>query len=105
MIAVAKATLLGAAYNLKKVQTKTGKSMVTFQLRIWKGKKGGDEKVMFLPIVAYSASADILEKYLTEGKLVYLDCEIDVYKDKEGRERFQFIVATFSFLGDKSADI
>lgn len=100
MIAIAGATLLGAAYNLKKVETKTGKSMVTFQLRIWKGKKGVNEKVMFLPIVAYSANADIFEKYLTDGKLVYLDCDVDVYKDKEGRERFQFIVVKFFFLGD-----
>jgi len=103
MIAVAKATLLGAAYNLKKIETKTGKNMITFQLRVWKGKKGA-EKIMFLPIVAYSASADVLEKYLTDGKLVYLDCEVDVYKDKEAKERYQFIVSTFAFLGDKNGN-
>jgi single-stranded DNA-binding protein len=100
MRAVTKAILLGAAYNLKRIETKSGKSMVTLQLRTWKGKKGVDEKITFLHVVAYSAIADIFEKYLTDGKLVYLDCELDVYKDKEGKDRYQFIVITYGFIGD-----
>jgi single-stranded DNA-binding protein len=103
MKAVIKCILLGAAYNLKKIETKSGKNMVTFQLRVWKGKKG-EEKVMFLPIVAYAGNADVFEKYLYDGKLVYLDCEFDVYKDKESRERYQFIVQEFSFTGDKNGN-
>jgi single-stranded DNA-binding protein len=101
MIAVTKATLVGAAYNLKQSQTKTGKPMLQFNLRVWKPGKDGKDKVMFLPIVAYSATAEILGKWLVDGKLVYLDCNIDQYKTSEGTERYQFIVEQFTFLGDK----
>jgi len=101
MIAVARATILGACYNIKTLETKTGKSMLVFSVRTWKPGKDGKDKVSFLPVVAYSGSADILGKHLFEGKLIYLDCDIDTYKDKEGKERFQFIVKEFSFLGDK----
>jgi single-stranded DNA-binding protein len=99
MQAVAKAVLLGASYNVRKIETKTGKSMCAFNLRVWIGKTGKD-KVMFLPIVAYAGAADVLLNHLKDGKLVYLDCQIDQYKDKENRERTQYIVQEFSFLGD-----
>lgn len=101
MIAVAKSTLVGAAYNANLTQTKNGKSMLQFSLRIWKPQKDRQDKTFFLPIVAYSGAADILAKYLTDGKLLYLDCMIDVYKDTSNRDRFQFIVEQFSFLGNK----
>lgn len=101
MIAVTKATLLGAAYNLKLSETKSGKPMLQFNLRVWKPGKDGKDKVMFLPIVAYSGAADILGKWLVDGKLVYLDCNIDQFKSQDGSERYQFIVEEFSFLGDK----
>ena len=101
MIAVTKATLVGAAYNLKMSQTKSGKAMLQFSLRAWKPGKDGQDKIMYLPIVCYSGTAEILGKWLTDGKLVYLDCNIDQYKTKEGVEKYQFIVEQFTFLGDK----
>lgn len=101
MIAVSKATLLGAAYNLEMKETKTGKAMLKFSLRVWRPQKDAKDKVSFLPIVAYSSSAEILGKHMSEGKLVYLDCQIDTYKDQNGNERFQFVVEQFSFLGNK----
>jgi single-stranded DNA-binding protein len=101
MIAVSKATLLGAAYKLEMKTTKTGKAMLKFSLRVWRSQKDNKDKVSFLPIVAYASAAEILGKYLEEGKLVYLDCQIDTYKDQNGAERFQFIVEQFSFLGSR----
>ena len=101
MIAVSKATLVGATYNMKMIETKSGKPMLKFSLKVWRPTKDGKDKVSFLPIVAYSSAATILGKYLDEGKLIYLDCAIDVYKDQNGNERFQFIVEQFSFLGSK----
>jgi len=101
MIAVSKATLLGAAYNFEMRNTKSGTPFLKFNLRVWRPTKEGNDKVSFLPIVAYSKSAEILNKYLEDGKLVYLDCVIDTYKDQNGNDRFQFIVETFSFLGNK----
>ncbi|MEY3182225.1 MAG: Single-strand binding protein family [Pseudomonadota bacterium] len=101
MIAVSKATLLGAAYNLEMKTTKTGKSMLKFSLRVWRPQKDAKDKVSFLPVVAYASAAEILGKYMEDGKLVYLDCQIDTYKDQNGVERFQFIVEQFSFLGSK----
>lgn len=101
MIAVSKATLLGAAYNLEMKQTKTGKAMLKFSLRVWRPQKDTKDKVSFLPVVAYGSAAEVLGKYMEDGKLVYLDCQIDTYKDQSGKERFQFIVEQFSFLGSK----
>lgn len=101
MIAVAKSTLVGAAYNANLTQTKNGKSMLQFSLRIWRPQKDRQDKTFFLPIVAYSGAADILGKYLVDGKLLYLDCMVDVYKDTSGKDRYQFVVENFSFLGDK----
>lgn len=101
MIAVSKATLLGAAYSLQMKQTKTGKAMLKFSLRVWRPQKDTKDKVSFLPVVAYGSAAEVLGKYMEDGKLVYLDCQIDTYKDQNGNERFQFIVEQFSFLGNK----
>jgi single-stranded DNA-binding protein len=101
MIAVSKATLLGAAYNFEMRNTKSGSSFLKFNLRVWRPTKDGSDKVSFLPVVAYSKAAEILGKYLEDGKLVYLDCTIDTYKDSNGTDRFQFIVEQFSFLGNK----
>lgn len=103
MIAVSKATLLGAAYSFEKSLTKSGKTMLKFSLRVWRPQRDGKDKITFLPVVAYASSADILAKYLHDGKLVYLDCQIDSYKDMNGIDRLQFIVEQFSFLGNKEA--
>ena len=103
MIAVSKATLVGAVYNLEMRETKSGKAMLKFSLRVWRPNGDRGDKVSFLPIVAYSSSAEILGRYMVEGKLVYLDCQIDTFKDKNGDEKFQFIVEHFSFLGNKDA--
>lgn len=100
MLAVTKATLLGAAYNLEMSQTKSGKAMLRFALRTWRPGKDGKDKVMFLPIVAYSSAAEVLGKWLHDGKLVYLDCTIDQYKGQDSIQ-YQFIVEQFSFLGSK----
>lgn len=100
MIAVANATLLGAAYNLKMEQTKNGKSMLKFSLRVWRPQKDAKDKVSFLAVVAYASAADVLGKYLEDGKFVYLDCQIDTYSNNE---KVQFIVEKFSFLGNKEA--
>jgi len=101
MIAVSKATLLGACYSMEMKQTKTGKPFLKFVLRVWREQREGKDKVCFLPIVAYAQSAEILYKYLEDGKLVYLDCQIDTYRDDSNIDRFQFIVEKFSFLGNK----
>ncbi|MCS6281465.1 MAG: single-stranded DNA-binding protein [Dolichospermum sp.] len=101
MIAVSKATLVGVVYNLEMRETKSRKAMLKFSLKVW--RPGGDrgDKVSYLPVVAYSSSAEILGRYMKEGKIVYLDCQIDTYKDQSGSEKFQFIVEHFSFLGNR----
>ena len=105
MIAVAKTIFVGAAYNQKMIETKSGKSMLAFTLRTWRPKKGQEDKVCFFDIVAYSSAADVLSKYLTDGKLLYLDCTADQYKGKDGQSRVQFIVNEFTFVGDKQQNV
>lgn len=101
MIAISKATLLGAAHELVMYETKSGKAMLKFKLKVWRQQGDYPDKVCFLPIVAYSSSAQVLFEHVTDGEIVYLDCQIDTFKDKFGDEQFQFIVEKFSFLGNK----
>jgi single-stranded DNA-binding protein len=100
MIAVAKTILLGSAYNKKMIQTLSEKPMLTFTLRTWRPTKGGD-KVCFFDVVAYSGAATVLGEHLYDGKIIYLECTTDQFKDQTGVSKVQFIVNEFSFIGNK----
>lgn len=102
MIAVSKTHFVGAAYKKKLVETKNGKSMLSFTLRTWRPTKSGIDKVCFFDVVAYAAAAEVLNRYLYDGKVIYLDCTADQYKTQDGEIKIQFIVNEFSFMGGET---
>jgi single-stranded DNA-binding protein len=92
---------MGTAHNLKKIETTSGKSMVAFNLRIYK-KVNEKDIVTFINCNAYSGLADVLDKNLKDGESVFVEGYLHVYKDKEANERFSLVVDEFRFLGGKN---
>jgi YD repeat-containing protein len=102
MIAVAKATLLGPVYDLQPGKTKSDKAMLTFSVKTWRPQgEGREDKKNWFRVVAYDGAARVLSEHLRDGKILYLDGKLDMYRDKEGIERLQIILETFSFVGDQ----
>jgi len=95
METIANATFLGPVGNLKEEKTKTGKPMLSFTLKTVK-EINGQKVALYHTIVAYSASAEAMRKYLHDGKVVFVDC--DISKSISPEERYQFVVKRFSFL-------
>jgi single-strand DNA-binding protein len=106
MIAVNKVILLGPVYQIKSIETKTGKDMIAFTLKTWRpmgkledGTKREDKK-SWHKVVAYGNAAKVLTQYLEDGKIIYLEGSVDYYKDKDSVERTQIVLESFSFVGD-----
>lgn len=104
MIGVAKTILVGAAYNVSPGETNNGKKFIKFALRVWRPQKNREDKVSFFNIVAYAGAAEVLVAHIRNGKILYLDCTADEYKDSNGGSKVQFIVNEFTFLGDGQND-
>lgn len=109
MIAVNKLILLGPVYNITSVPTKSGKAMLSFTLKTWRpggkdshGNKREDKKAWH-NVVAYGGAAEVLEKYLEDGKIIYIEGTVDYYQDKNGVNRTQIVLENFSFVGDSQA--
>jgi len=106
MIAVNKLILLGPAYQIKSIPTRSGKAMLSFTIKTWRpagknqdGSKKEDIKAWH-NVVAYGGAAEVLERYLVDGKVIYVEGTVDYYKDKDGVNRTQIILESFSFVGD-----
>lgn len=93
---------MGNIYKIKKIETKSGKSMVSFSLRTYEKFKE-KETVTFFNCTAYSGLADTLLQYGEDKKQVYLEGRVDMYKDKDGVDRFGVVVEEFQFIGNKVA--
>jgi single-stranded DNA-binding protein len=94
--------LMGYAYSLKKIETKTGKPMCIFNILII-DKFGETEKKSFIKCVAYSKIAEVIMNNFHDKINLFVDGRIEVYKDESGAERVQIVVNNFQFLGDKAA--
>ena len=104
MIAVRNAVFVAPIYNLKSYETKNGKPYIKFTVRAWEKQHDGNDKVDFFTCVAYSSAAEVIKKYFFDGKIMYLDCKITSYKDKDDQTRIEFIVNQFSFTGDNKGE-
>jgi len=108
MVAVNKVILLGPVYQIKKIETKSGKDMIAFTLKTWRpmGKNEDgtrkEDKKTWHKIVSYGAAANVLEKYLKDGKIIYIEGVLDYYKDKDNIERTQVVLEEFSFMSEQS---
>lgn len=94
--------------EVKKIES-TGSSVVNFSVatnRKYKNKDGNlIEEAEYHRCVAYASSADILGKYLTKGKKLYVEGRLKTRKrqDSTGADRYstEIIVENFIFLDSK----
>lgn len=95
--------LMGRAYNVKPKVTKNGKSMTTFTITTYKRLKDKDDKPLFHSCVAYSGLADVIGKYVNDGREILVTGELDYYKDQNDVHRTQVVVESMEFSdgGDK----
>ena len=109
-----KVMLIGRSTNTLQVKTieSTQSSVVNFTLatnRKYKNKDGNIlEDAEYHRCVAYGNTAEILGKYLTKGKKIYLEGRLRTRKwqDSEWHDRFstEIIVDNFIFLDSKVAN-
>ena len=101
---------LGRDADLKYGQSGTPAS--TFALAVNKSYKdaGGNkiEKTTWVNVVLFGKTAESLHQYLTKGKQIYVEGElnIDKYTDKDGIERYaaKVIGRVVQFLGGKKEE-
>lgn len=103
--------LIGRATNTLQVKIieSTQSAVVNFTIatnRKYKNKEGNIlEDAEYHRCVAYGNTAEILWKYLTKGKKVYIEGRLRTRKwqDTEGHDRFstEIIIDTFIFLDTK----
>ncbi len=103
MLGVNRVFLLGKTYNKKSIVSKNGKPITFFTLATYKKQGDGEkDKALFHDCVAYGKLAEILDKYLTEGKELYVDGVLDYY-EKDGVKKSQIVVIESQFTSDKIA--
>lgn len=109
-----KVMLIWRSTNTLQVKTieSTQSAVVNFTIatnRRYKNKDGNIlEDAEYHRCVAYGNSAEILGKYLTKGKRIYIEGRLRTRKwqDAEGHDRFstEIIVDTFIFLDSKAPE-
>ncbi|HDH98322.1 MAG TPA: single-stranded DNA-binding protein [Deltaproteobacteria bacterium] len=100
---------LGAAPEIR--YTQSGIPVATFQIATnerWTNKDGGkEERTEWHRIVVWNQLAEICEKHLNKGKLVYIEGPIRTreYQDKEGNtKRITEVVARNMQMLDRAGD-
>ena len=106
-----KVMLIGRSTSTLQVKTieSTQSAVVNFTIatnRRYKNKEGNVlEDAEYHRCVAYGNSAEVLWKYLTKGKRIYIEWRLRTRKwqDSEGHDRFstEIIVDSFIFLDSK----
>jgi len=101
MLGVNQVILLGKCYNTKMIESKNGKPITFFTLMTYKKMgEGQKDKALFHQCVSYGKLAEILGKYLTEGKELYVDGTLDYY-EKDGATKTQIVVVESQFTSAK----
>lgn len=109
-----KVMIIGRATNNLQVKTieSSGTPVVNFTVatnRKFKNKEGNVlEDAEYHRCVAYGKGAEVLSKYLTKGKRIYIEGRLRTRKwqDSEGNDKFstEIIVDNFIFLDPKNHD-
>ncbi|MHB1680687.1 MAG: single-stranded DNA-binding protein [bacterium] len=89
--------------------SQNGSPFLTFSLAVNKAYKNanGDkiEKTTWINVVLFGKTAESLHQYLTKGKQVYIEGELNIerYTDKDGAERYgtRVIGRNIQFIGGK----
>ncbi len=102
MLGVNQVILLGKCYNAKTIESKNGKHITFFTLMTYKRQGEGEkDKALFHNCVSYGKLAELLGKYLSEGKELYVDGVLDYY-EKDGVKNTQVVVTKTEFTGDRT---
>ena len=101
MLGVNQVILLGKCYNIKPTISKNGKPITFFTLMTYKKMGDGQkDKALFHSCVSYGKLAEILGKYLTDGKELFVEGTLDYY-DKDGVTKTQIVVIESQFTSAK----
>jgi single-strand DNA-binding protein len=101
MLGVNQVILLGKCYNTKTMTSKNGKEITTFTLTTYKRMgEGVKDKALFHSCVAYGKLAELLAKYLHDGKELYVDGTLEYYQ-KDGVTKTQIVVVESQFTSAK----
>ena len=92
----------GQIYGIKKIETKTGKTMASFTVRVFKRTKDKD-LINFVNFICYSGTADLILDYGYDGREVFIEGEFSSYKDKDGKDHLNVIANSVQLLGEKIA--
>jgi len=102
MISINDLRIGGKLYKIKAIETKSGKPMASFTVRVYE-KFGEKETTTFFNCVCFSKTAEILLKYGEEKRECFVEGKVQLSKDDEGKERFSVLANSVQLLGDKVA--
>jgi single-stranded DNA-binding protein len=102
MISINDLKIGGKLYKIKEIQTKSGKPMASFTVRVFE-KFGDKETTTFFNCVCFSKTAEILLKYGEEKRECFVEGKVQLSKDDEGKDRFSVLANSVQLLGEKVA--
>ena len=89
----------------------TGSKVANFSVatsKTWKDKSGEkQERTEWHKVVVWNKTAELVEKYLSKGREVYIEGELQTrdWEDKDGNKRYttEVVANQINFLGSKPA--
>ena len=99
----ARATFIGrATKNAEACELPSGKIKADFGLAV----NLYNDQTSFFDIQAYDKKAELCSKYVTKGKLLWLECDIRTrsYEDKNGNKKYvtDYVIRDIEFLSSES---
>ena len=99
----ARATFIGrATKNAEACELPSGKIKADFGLAV----NLYNDQTSFFDIQAYDKKAELCSKYVTKGKLLWLECDIRPrsYEDKNGNKKYvtDYVIKDIEFLSSES---
>ena len=100
----AKATFIGrATKDCQSAELPSGKVKADFGLAV----NLYNDQTSFFDIQAYDKKAELCSKYVTKGKLLWLECDIRPrsYEDKNGNKKYvtDYVIRDIEFLSSNQA--
>ena len=100
----ARATFIGrATKNCEVAELPSGKAKADFGLAV----NLYNDQTVFFDIQAYDKKAELCSKYVTKGKLLWLECDIRPrsYEDRNGNKKYvtDYVLRDVEFLSSESA--
>ena len=99
-----KAILVGHVGKDPEVRTTTNSRVASFSLATTE-KYNDQEKTQWHNCIVWAKLADVVEKYVKKGQLLYVEGRIEYrsYDDKDGNKRYitEIVVSSLQMLGKK----